>query len=300
MDSVHHKSDSATTPSTGTSNSIGHDAKDEVCQPSNTPKLTKSQKQRRRRWAKRRAQAQTQPTNAPNTEHVEHSSSTVPSPSASSSRPETEAVDDDAQDVKEHHLSKSQKRRRRRAMKLYGDKYEPRAASSSIEPDGSSSSTTISNLCNSQQPFDEPTETPVPRVKEGRSQAKHSRQAKPQPTQSRSKPVRQSLATLPVEIQLKILEACLVTSSHYIQLTIRDRHGRIFPQPEAHKDVAFDILRACRLYWEEGSKIFWGKNQFLLCLSTLGPASTCVLDGCASALRWIKRLTLNYKILECH
>ena len=136
----------------------------------------------------------------------------------------------------------------------------------------------------------------VPGTRLTRSQGKHKRRALH--LNQRYKP-RLGLRSLPTEIQLQILEACIVTGSPVIELITCASVGRIYRQPRAHKGTALGILRTCRLYWEEGSKMFWERNRFLFCSPATGPAFVGSLRPYAGFLINIKHIALKYNVSAC-
>ena len=107
-----------------------------------------------------------------------------------------------------------------------------------------------------------------------------------------------TLRTLPMEIQLNILEACLVTSNPFIELITSSCFSQPYHELRGHKDIVLGILRTCRLYWVEGSKMFWQRNRFLFSSPTLCPAFIDKLSFHSRLLPWIKHLTLRYAILD--
>lgn len=101
-----------------------------------------------------------------------------------------------------------------------------------------------------------------------------------------------SLPSLPIEIQLQILKESVVTSGTCIEL-IAGQTSRQFCD---HNGIALAILSTCRLYWQEGSKIFRERNIFAF---RTGRACISSLKHYSRALPDLKHLTLRYTILGC-
>lgn len=103
------------------------------------------------------------------------------------------------------------------------------------------------------------------------------------------------LPSLPVEIQLQILEACVVTSRTYIVL-IADQTFREFCE---YNSIALTILRTCRLYRDEGSKMFRERNDFAFHSVQGDRAFSSSLEDYSRALPNLKHLTLVYTTRGC-
>lgn len=108
---------------------------------------------------------------------------------------------------------------------------------------------------------------------------------------------RRGLSDLPQEIQLQILEDCLITRP-YIKLVVRDDLGVSCCLPWQYLDVSLSILLTCQLYWTEGSRIFWERNRFLFCAS-LSKMGMCDLNAYRILLPKIQHVVLDYPIPCC-
>lgn len=99
------------------------------------------------------------------------------------------------------------------------------------------------------------------------------------------------LPSLPLEIQLQILEACVVRRGTHIELI----DCRNFQKLCDHNGIDLAILLTCRLYREEGSKMYQERNNFTV--RTVRPFIT-LLDHYSRLLPDIKHLTLLYTKAE--
>ena len=106
------------------------------------------------------------------------------------------------------------------------------------------------------------TKEPLPTMESNSLSSTTTVVASPPPTDKQARP---SLLSLPFEIQLKILKDCLVTS-HFI-VNLKDRipsnHYLAAGEELGQDHISLNVLFTCRLYFEQGWKIFWLQNAFL-------------------------------------
>lgn len=116
-----------------------------------------------------------------------------------------------------------------------------------------------------------------------------------------------SLPLFPVEVQLKILQYCVV-SKDPIELTGPYDLGCAPKESDFPGYHCRAILRTCRLYWVEGLKLFYRSNQLIL--ETLdyhpGPerrflwAALYSPGTYASMLPYLEHVVLKYRNLRCY
>lgn len=75
-----------------------------------------------------------------------------------------------------------------------------------------------------------------------------------------------NLTSLPMELQLRVLRACVVADTPIIDMRVhRALSGyasRVEKEHRGQEDIHFRILATCRVYHEEGWKMFWQQNTF--------------------------------------
>ncbi|KAG7005699.1 hypothetical protein G7Y79_00018g045060 [Physcia stellaris] len=107
------------------------------------------------------------------------------------------------------------------------------------------------------------------------------------------------LPDLPTEIQLQILEACLVSDSGTVHVS---QHNLFYGDPatptvKASNNVNLNILRTCRLFREEGLKVFFQRNHFIVSSALTKPEEIGDLSLSFGHVPPIKHLTLKYSTL---
>lgn len=106
------------------------------------------------------------------------------------------------------------------------------------------------------------------------------------------------LPGLPMEIQLQTLESCLVSDSLCINLISLRNEGLLVQQPRDQEDIALGILLTCRLYWHEGSQIFWKRNW--LCFHQAPIVALDYFRHYSSILPHLRHVVLNYTLVDDH
>ena len=297
MDPSDRSGDSSSTRPIASSSKPGVEASDDAHRDAAGPKLSKSQGKHRRQAKKRHVDRYRcgEPQSSPI--DIEKSSSLRSAVTSSGPGPTDGA--ENPKDVTSPGATRNEIIRRRQAPVKRVD--QGHSVSTASDPTASAIQHGLSEMSleDSGHP---PSWMPrmntqiVPGTRLTRSQEKRKRRALRlnQPYKPRL-----GLRSLPTEIQLQILEACIVTGSSVIELITCASVGRIYQQPRAHKGIALGILRTCRLYWEEGSKMFWERNRFLLCSSATGPAFIGSLSPYTGIVTNIKHIALNYTVSAC-
>lgn len=103
------------------------------------------------------------------------------------------------------------------------------------------------------------------------------------------------LPILPLEIQLKILQTCITASPPLIEITGPYGFGCCPDKTHEPWRLALGILRTCRLYWIEGSKMFFSSNRFMLRALRTCPAAVVNAGAYASMLPHLKHVVLKYE-----
>lgn len=261
--------------------------RDDVAQEVNAPILSKSHKERRRQGRKRRAlaklreqeQLQSSPPSIDTQDHEKSSSTTSTTNSSTRLVEATSGVPLINDQAARHPWTQNGRQ--------YRNHSTPTASQSNMLECGQGLSKTWTPT--SSRPLPEVQRTCAPSHVEIDLNKSH---AKPHGNASLSEG---GLPCLPVEIQLQILEACVVNSRTCIELIA----GQTYHQFCDHNGVALGILRTCRFYWQEGSKIFRERNSFILRSFQAGPAFSSSLRLYSKALPNLKHLTLRYTTLGC-
>jgi len=261
--------------------------KNDVAQVVSGPILSKSQKKRRRQGRKRRAMARLREQ-----EHLQPSLLSFDTQDRGKNPSMTSTTNSDMRDTEataDVRLINDQAERHpwTQTGRQYRDHSTPRASQFNMLECGQGLSKTWT--LTSSRPLPEAQRTCAPshiEIDLNKSHAKHRGKASLSDG---------GLPCLPIEIQLQILEACVVNSRTCIELIA----GQTYHQFCDHNGVALGILRTCRLYWEEGSKIFRERNDFTLRSFQAGPAFSSSLRLYSKALPNLKHLTLRYTTLGC-
>ena len=116
--------------------------------------------------------------------------------------------------------------------------------------------------------------------------------------QHRFTATRLSLLSLPIEIQLQILEVCLVAHCPFIELTPPNNRSRYYGESYAYGGVTMNVLRTCRLYWKEGCKIFFNQNKFVFYSPENHPTSIGSLRPYHSILSKFRHIALRYDVQD--
>ena len=297
MDSSYRDGESSPSRRIKSSSEPGAEAGDDAHRDVAVPKLFKSQAKRRRQAKKRHADRYRYGEPQSSAIHIEKSSLLISA--VTSNGPESTDRAENSRDVTSPGATRNEMICREHAPAKRDD--QRHSISTASNPTESAIQYSLSELSieDSSHPLPwvpRKNTQIVPGTRLTRSQEKRKRRALRlnQPYKPRL-----GLRSLPTEIQLQILEACIVTGSPVIELITCASVGRIYRQPRAHKGIALGILRTCRLYWEEGSKMFWERNRFLFCSPATGPAFVGSLRPYAGILSNIKHIALKYTVSAC-
>lgn len=94
------------------------------------------------------------------------------------------------------------------------------------------------------------------------------------PTVLPSTPIIFPITKLPMELQMLVLEACLIRPTPLVNIyrtlpfKLRRLVLRIRDEPDS--DLSLNIMFTCRLYWHEGMRMLHTKNRFLFSGTRVG------------------------------
>ena len=111
------------------------------------------------------------------------------------------------------------------------------------------------------------------------------------------------LPYLPIEIQLQILRAHMMTSrvDPFVDWSFRtDSPSQSSETTDSWKPCRSKALLVCRLFWEEGWKYFWQQNQFLVLSNDTSEALRHQFQWSRAAFRNLRHLQTRRVVGENH
>ena len=99
-----------------------------------------------------------------------------------------------------------------------------------------------------------------------------------------------------MEIQLQILQHCLLTELHILDFGSGPESLAWEPRARPQNDLALNIIFTCRIYHDEGWKIFFEQNKFMY--TSLGSLYFSVDDLCLVPKRMLTMHHLTLCLLE--